>query len=55
MTQSAAASIVDRSNGTADVGVPRVSLISMDVPGFDPKDCPMCAEGSEAYKPGSRA
>lgn len=51
----AAASIVDRSNGTADVGVPRVSLISMDVPGFDPKDCPMCAEGSEAYKPGSRA
>src|SRR5687768_13023416 len=28
----AAASIVDRSNGSADVGVPRVSLIAMDVP-----------------------
>ena len=50
----AAASIVDRSNGAADVGVPRISLIQMDVPTFDPKDCPMCAEGGEAYKPGSR-
>ena len=50
----AAASIVDRSNGAADVGVQRVSLISMDVPSFDPNVCPMCAEGSEAYKPGSR-
>ena len=50
----AAASIIDRSNGTADVGVPRISLIQMDVPTYDPKDCPMCVEGSEAYKPGSR-
>ena len=50
----AAASIVDRSNGTADVGVPRISLIQMDVPTFDPKDCPMCAGGDVAYKPGSR-
>jgi orotate phosphoribosyltransferase len=51
----AAASIIDRSNGTADVGVPRFSLIDMDVPAFDPKDCPMCATGDKAYKPGSRA
>lgn len=50
----AAASIVDRSNGAADVGVPRVSLIEMDVPTFDPKDCPLCASGDVAYKPGSR-
>lgn len=50
----AAASIVDRSNGTADVGVPRVSLIQMDVPTFDPSECPMCAGGDVAYKPGSR-
>jgi len=51
----AAASIVDRSNGAADVGVPRVSLIQMDVPTFDPKECPMCAGGDVAYKPGSRS
>jgi orotate phosphoribosyltransferase len=50
----AAASIIDRSNGTADVGVPRIALVQMDVPTFDPRDCPMCASGDEAYKPGSR-
>ena len=50
----AAASIVDRSNGTADVGVPRISLVSMDVPTYKPEDCPMCARGDVAHKPGSR-
>ena len=50
----AAASIVDRSNGTADVGAPRTSLITLDVPSYDPSDCPMCAQGLEAIKPGSR-
>lgn len=53
-TVVAAASIVDRSNGTADVGVPRISLIEMDVPAFSPATCPMCKAGDEAYKPGSR-
>ena len=50
----AAASIIDRSNGTADVGVPRISLVSLDVPSYSPADCPMCADGIEAVKPGSR-
>jgi orotate phosphoribosyltransferase len=50
----AAASIIDRSNGQADVGVPRISLAAMNVPSFEKSDCPMCAEGSEPYKPGSR-
>jgi orotate phosphoribosyltransferase len=50
----AAASIIDRSNGTADVGVTRVSLVSLDVPSYTPADCPMCARGLEAVKPGSR-
>ena len=49
-----AASIIDRSNGTADVGVPRISLVSIDVPTYKPEDCPMCKAGSEAIKPGSR-
>lgn len=51
----AAASIIDRSNGTADVGVARISLLSLDVPGYPPEECPMCANGIEAVKPGSRA
>lgn len=50
----AAASIIDRSNGAADVGVPRFSLAAMDVPSYAQADCPMCAAGGEPYKPGSR-
>lgn len=51
----AAASIIDRSNGNADVGVPRISLATLDVPTYSPDECPMCADGIEAVKPGSRA
>ena len=50
----AAASIIDRSNGTADVGVPRISLVSIDVPSYAPDVCSMCAQGLEPVKPGSR-
>ena len=50
----AAASIVDRSAGSADAGVPRLSLLSLQVPSFAPESCPLCAAGIEAIKPGSR-
>ncbi len=50
----AAASLVDRSNGVADVGVPRTSLLSLNVETFDQNSCPLCAAGTEAVKPGSR-
>ena len=49
-----AASIIDRSNGKADVGVPRLSLVSLDVPAYSPTDCPMCERGDALVKPGSR-
>ncbi len=49
-----AASIIDRSNGKADVGVPRTSLVSIDVPSYSPENCPLCAAGGQAEKPGSR-
>ncbi|HXG83780.1 MAG TPA: orotate phosphoribosyltransferase [Pyrinomonadaceae bacterium] len=49
-----AASIIDRSNGKADVGIPRIALASLDVPSFKVEDCPMCKEGNIAIKPGSR-
>ena len=49
-----AASIIDRSNGAADVGVPRISLVSLEVPSYKPEDCPLCGRGEEAVKPGSR-
>lgn len=49
-----AASIIDRSNGRADVGVQRIALASLDVPAYQADACPMCAAGSSAVKPGSR-
>jgi orotate phosphoribosyltransferase len=50
----AAASIIDRSGGKADVGVPRVSLATLDVLAIDPADCEACKRGEPAIKPGSR-
>ncbi len=49
-----AASIIDRSNGKADVGVSRIALASLDVPTYQPEACPLCESGSVAHKPGSR-
>ncbi len=51
----AAASIIDRSGGAADIGVPRISLVSLEVPSYQPENCPMCERGDqEAIKLGSR-
>ncbi len=49
-----AASIIDRSGGAADVGIPRIALVSLEVPSYKPEDCPLCARGDVAVKPGSR-
>jgi orotate phosphoribosyltransferase len=49
-----AASIIDRSAGRSDVGVPRVALATLDVPAAAPADCALCARGVPAVKPGSR-
>jgi orotate phosphoribosyltransferase len=49
-----AASIIDRSNGRADVGVPRISLVKLEVPSYKSENCPMCERGDKAVKPGSR-
>ena len=49
-----AASIIDRSAGRADVGVPRVALATLNVPAVAPAACDACARGEEAVKPGSR-
>jgi len=51
----AAASLVDRSGGTADLGVPFYPLIRIDVPTYDPNDVPEELAKIPAVKPGSRA
>jgi orotate phosphoribosyltransferase len=49
-----AASIVDRSGGTARVDVPFTALLQMDLPTYEPDKCPLCAKGLPVSKPGSR-
>ncbi len=50
----AAGSLVDRSGGKADIGVPYKSLVTLNVPTYAPGDCPLCKAGSTPVKPGSR-
>lgn len=50
----AAASIIDRSSGKADVGTSRISLATLSVPAVEPMECPACKQGIPATKPGSR-
>lgn len=50
----AAGSIIDRSGGRADVGVPRVALATLTVTTWEPTSCPLCAQGVPVTKPGSR-
>lgn len=49
-----AACIVDRSNGKADIGVPLVSLLKMDVPAYPADQLPPELAAIPAVKPGSR-
>ena len=51
----AAAALVDRSNGTADLGVPFTPLIRIDVPAYSADELPPELEAIPAIKPGSRA
>ncbi len=51
----AAASIIDRSAGQADVSVPRVALATLNVVTYPPDNCPLCQQGIPVTKPGSRA
>jgi orotate phosphoribosyltransferase len=51
----AAAALVDRSNGTADLGVPFFSLIRLDVPTYSADALPPELAAIPAIKPGSRA
>jgi orotate phosphoribosyltransferase len=49
-----AGSIIDRSSGAAELGVPFRTLASLALPAYAPEACPLCAEGRPITKPGSR-
>ena len=50
-----AGALVDRSGGTANLGVPFTPLIRLDVPTFEPSALPPELEAMPPVKPGSRA
>jgi orotate phosphoribosyltransferase len=50
----AAASLVDRSGGKAELGVPYKALVTLEVPSYTAQECPLCKAGSTPVKPGSR-
>ena len=51
----AVGSLVARSGGSVDLGLPRASLLSLEVPTWEAASCPLCAQGGKPVKPGSRA
>lgn len=50
----AEASLIDRSNGKADLGVPLISLLSLEVQTFTEDNLPPTLKNTPAVKPGSR-
>lgn len=47
-------SIVDRSNGKADFGIPYFSVMTLDAIAWQPEACPLCKTNLPLVKPGSR-
>ena len=47
-------SVVDRSAGGVDFGVPFRAVLSMEVKSYEPDECPVCTTGAPLVKPGSR-
>lgn len=50
----AASCLIDRSNGTVDVGVPLVSLMGLEIAAYNEENLPEHLKGREIIKPGSR-
>lgn len=46
--------ILDRSAGHIDFAVPQHALATLSIPNYAPDACPLCKQGSQPIKPGSR-
>ena len=49
-----AACLIDRSGGHADLGVPLISLVQLNIPNYSPDELPQELAAIPATKPGSR-
>ncbi|MGB9886226.1 MAG: orotate phosphoribosyltransferase [Moorellales bacterium] len=47
--------LVDRSGGRLDLGRPYHALLTLDMPSYEPSDCPLCREGVGLVSPGTKA
>jgi orotate phosphoribosyltransferase len=50
----AAGALIDRTGVAAKLGITAKALLDLSIPSYAAKDCPLCADGSVAVKPGSR-
>lgn len=50
----AAGALIDRTGGLLEWNVPARALLEMEVPSYEPVDCPLCRAGSATTRPGSR-
>src|ERR1700730_12904800 len=50
----AAGALIDRSGGRLNLNVPARALLELQVPSYEPDDCPLCGSGGSATRPGSR-
>src|SRR6204780_509232 len=46
--------IIDRSGGRLELNVTSRALLEMEVPSYEPDDCPQCHAGGMPTRPGSR-
>ena len=51
----AVAALADRSKGAIDFGTRCVSLFKLEIENYLPENCPLCKQGMELGKPGSRS
>jgi len=50
----AAGALIDRTGGRVEWNVPARALLEMEVPSYEPDDCPLCRAGGATTRPGSR-
>jgi orotate phosphoribosyltransferase len=50
-----AGAIIDRGGNAARIDLPLHALVQLNVPTYQPDQCPLCAKGIPAAKPGSRS
>ncbi len=51
----AVVAVIDRSGGEADFGVPFACLASLKIQTYNADACPLCEQGLDLIKPGSRS